>query len=281
MTTAGRYDSVAAASASRVISGYSTSFGWATRLLGEPVRTDVRSIYALVRIADEIVDDPDPILTPELRAAQLDDLEAETLRALRCSRSANLVVHAFSAVARRCGIDDSLVTPFFASMRADLTRSTHDPESLSEYVFGSAEVVALMCLRAFTVDEPAAYDRLAPNARSLGAGLQKVNFLRDLGDDVDILGRTYFPGLDPTTFTDEDRDALLDDIDHDLAFAAEAIPDLPSTSRRAVAVAHDLFAALSQRLRRTPAAEIRRRRIRVSDGRKALIVLRAMAGCTA
>ncbi|REE04292.1 squalene/phytoene synthase family protein [Citricoccus nitrophenolicus] len=273
---ANRYDRVAQASAAEVISGYSTSFGWASRLLAEPVRSDVRSIYALVRVADEIVDDPDPVLTPALRASQLDGLEAETIKALECSRSTNLVVHAFASVARRCGIGTELVQPFFASMRADLSQSSHDSQSLSEYVYGSAEVVGLMCLKVFTAGDPGSFERLAPAARSLGAAFQKVNFLRDLADDHDLLGRTYFPGLDPATFSDTHRDALLDDIDADLAVAATAIPLLPSSSRRAVQAAHGLFAALSRRLRQTPAAQIRQARVRVPDTEKALILFRAL-----
>ncbi|MFB9072345.1 phytoene/squalene synthase family protein [Citricoccus parietis] len=277
-TAANRYDRVAQASAAEVISGYSTSFGWASRLLAEPVRSDVRSIYALVRVADEIVDDPDPVLTPALRASQLDGLEAETIKALECARSTNLVVHAFASVARRCGIGTELVQPFFASMRADLSQSSHDSQSLSEYVYGSAEVVGLMCLKVFTAGDPGSFERLAPAARSLGAAFQKVNFLRDLADDHDLLGRTYFPGLDPATFSDTHRDALLDDIDADLAVAATAIPHLPSSSRRAVQAAHGLFAALSRRLRQTPAAQIRQARVRVPDPEKALILFRALTG---
>jgi 15-cis-phytoene synthase len=274
----GRYDQVAQASAATVISGYSTSFGWACRLLAEPVRTDVRSIYALVRVADEIVDDPDPSLDPVLRRTLLDGLEADTLQALGSGRSANLVVHAFAGVARRHGIDESLVRPFFASMRADLTRAEHTGQSLDDYVYGSAEVVGLMCLKVFTAGDRPAYDRLTPAARSLGSAFQKVNFLRDLADDHDVLGRTYFPGLDPERFTDAHRDELLDAIDADLAVAAAAIGELPPSCRRAVQAAHAFFAALSRRLRRTPAAQIRRQRIRVPDREKALILVRSLTG---
>jgi 15-cis-phytoene synthase len=274
----GRYDRVAQASAATVISGYSTSFGWACRLLAEPVRSDVRSIYALVRVADEIVDDPDPVLTPALRRVLLDGLEEETLRALESGRSANLVVHAFAGVARHHGLDESLVRPFFASMRADLTRSTHTGQSLADYVYGSAEVVGLMCLKVFTGGDPSVYGRLAPAARSLGSAFQKVNFLRDLADDHDVLGRTYFPGLDLEQFSDAHRDELLDGIDADLAVAAAAIPELPAASRKAVQAAHGFFTALSRRLRRTPAVEIRRRRVRVPDREKAMILVRSLAG---
>ncbi|MGO2721299.1 MAG: phytoene/squalene synthase family protein [Brachybacterium tyrofermentans] len=270
------YNRVAQRSARTVIAGYSTSFGWAVRLLEEPVRTHVRSIYALVRVADETVDDPDPLLPDTLRAQMLDDLAAETARAVQRGRSTNLVVQAFAITARRHGIGPELLDPFFASMRADLSVTEHDPASLQEYVHGSAEVVGLMCLRVFVAGDDAAYARLREPAQSLGAAFQKVNFLRDLAEDHDQLGRTYFPGLDPAHFSDAHRDQLLDDIDADLDRAAAAIPHLPGGSRRAVAAAHGLYSALSRRLRATPAAEIRRTRVRVPDHEKAQILVRVL-----
>lgn len=274
--SAARYDRVARKSAAAVISGYSTSFGWATRLLAQAERNDVRSVYALVRVADEIVDDPDLGPDPALRRRLLDGLEEETLDALVSGRSANLVVHAFAGVARQHGIDESLVEPFFASMRADLTRTDHTGRSLDEYVYGSAEVVGLMCLKIFIGGDAAAYERLSPSARRLGSAFQKVNFLRDLADDYDVLGRRYFPQLDPARFSDAHRDELLDDIDDDLAVAAAGIAQLPAGSRRAVQAAHALFDALSLRLRQTPAAEIRRTRVRVPDRQKAVILLEVL-----
>lgn len=273
-----RYDRVAQASAAAVIAGYSTSFGWACRLLREPVRTHVRNIYALVRVADEIVDDPDPAVPRAVREQMLTGLADEVDRALATGRSANLVVHAFVLTARRFGIGPDLVVPFFGSMRADLTERAHDEPSLAAYVHGSAEVVGLMCLRVFVGGDEADYTALAPAASRLGAAFQKVNFLRDLADDHDALGRTYFPGVDVDRFTDAQRDALLDDIDADLAAARTAIAHLPPDVRRAVRGAHDLFAALSCRLRDTPAIEIRRTRVRVPDRTKARILVRALAG---
>ncbi|WP_193312834.1 phytoene/squalene synthase family protein [Georgenia subflava] len=270
------FDRAATASAAVVIGEYSTSFGWACRLLAEPVRSHVRNVYALVRVADEVVDEPDPTWPAAERAVVLDRLEQETYDALRTGRSANLVVHAFACTARRYGIGRDLVEPFFASMRADLSVATHDDVSLADYIHGSAEVVGLMCLRVFTGGDRAAYARLAPGAARLGAAFQKVNFLRDLADDHDALGRTYFPGLAPESFDDARRDALLDEIDADLAAAARAVLELPVSSRRAVAAARGLFAELSRRLRATPAAEIRRTRIRVPDPVKARIVLHAV-----
>src|SRR5699024_2668742 len=129
-----------------MIASYSTSFGWACRLLAQPEREHVRNIYALVRLADEIVDDPSPGWPEQQRAALLDDLETETKRACASGYSTNLVVHAFARTARRYGIGGALIDPFFASMRTDLTISEHDQASLEDYVHGSAEVVGLMCL---------------------------------------------------------------------------------------------------------------------------------------
>lgn len=272
---AARYDAVAQASAAVVIAGYSTSFGWAARLLAEPVRTHVRDVYALVRVADEIVDDPAPWPAGQ-RAHLLTVLEEETYQAMSTGHSANLVVHAFALTARRYGIGRDLVGPFFASMRVDLALREHDPGSFADYVHGSAEVVGLMCLRIFVAGHDAAYLELAPSAVALGAAFQKVNFLRDLAEDHDERGRSYFPGVDVTRLDDATRDVLLDDIDADLRAARAGIGRLPASSRRAVRAAHDLFADLSRRLRATPAERILAARVRVPGPVKAALLARAV-----
>lgn len=274
-----QYDEVADASASLVISSYSSSFGLASRLLAPAVRTDVRNVYALVRVADEIVDAPRPDQDVEQRRAALDALEEQTAEALRTGASSNLVVHAFARSARRCEIDVALLTPFFASMRTDLERQEHDEESLRDYVYGSAEVVGLMCLRAFLADEPrrsAQYDAMAAGAQRLGAAFQKVNFLRDIGEDGDDLGRSYLVGLDPQRPDSGAWHGWLDDVDADLAAAARVVPALPRSSRVAVCTAHDLFAELSARLRRTPVQEARTTRVRVPHPVKARIAATAL-----
>ncbi|HET6699408.1 MAG TPA: phytoene/squalene synthase family protein [Nocardioidaceae bacterium] len=273
----GLYDRVAEASAAVVIRAYSSSFGLAALLLGGPVRARIRNVYALVRVADEIVDNPDPALGPEARATMLARLHGDVRHALQTGYSANLVVHAFARTATRCGIGEDLVDPFFASMRMDLDTRVHTPESFERYVYGSAEVVGLMCLRVFLA-EGGDYERLAPGARRLGAAFQKLNFLRDLAEDHDILGRCYFPGLDLERFDDADRDRILDDIASDLDAAAAVIPALPTSSRRAVRVAHATFAELAERLRATPAAQIRRTRVRVPDPVKLRLVAGALYG---
>lgn len=277
------YDDVSQSSAAVVIRRYSSSFGLASRLLDRPVRTQVRNLYALVRVADEIVDNPDPTLGRDARDRMLTRLQEDVRQALETGYSANLVVHAFARTAIACGIRADLVDPFFTSMRMDLDTRTHTPESFARYVYGSAEVVGLMCLRAFLAERPAgeaarAYDRLAPGARCLGAAFQKLNFLRDLAEDHDTLGRCYFPGLELARFDDAARDRILDDIDADLAAAAAVIPDLPPSSRRAVRAAHATFGELATRLRATPAAHICRQRVRVPDAVKLRIAARAMYG---
>ena len=278
------YDAVAEGTAAVVIRQYSSSFGLASRLLAEPVRTQVRNIYALVRVADEIVDNPDPALGPLPRARMLDWLQDDLRHAMDSGYSANLVVHAYARTARAVGIEQAIVDPFFDSMRIDLETTVHTRESFDRYVHGSAEVVGLMCLRVFLAAPDASpgrsssYDALAPGAQRLGAAFQKLNFLRDLADDHDLLRRDYFPGLTVDRFCDADRDRILDDIDADLAAAAAVVPALPPSSRRAVRAAHATFAELGARLRHTPAAELRRSRVRVPTAVKLRIAASAISG---
>ncbi|ROQ39985.1 phytoene/squalene synthetase [Frondihabitans sp. PhB188] len=283
MTRLALYDRVAHEASADVIRRYSTSFGLASRLLGADVRAHVENIYALVRVADEIVDGPaaeagaDPAECERI----LDEFERETEQAIAIGFSANLVVHAFAATARETGFAQELTAPFFASMRRDLHAAEHDQASFDLYVYGSAEVVGLMCLRAFL--QGRTYDartlvKLENGARALGAAFQKVNFLRDLSDDFETLGRSYFPGVDPASFSDSERDRLVADIDADLAVARECLEFLPSSSRRAVALALGLFAELNRRLAVTPAVELMRTRIRVPNPVKLRIAARAAAG---
>ncbi len=271
------YDRTARDAAAVVISRYSTSFGLASRLLGARPRPHVRNVYALVRVADEVVDGPAAAagLSEEAARMVLDDLESETLAAVERGFSANLVVHAFARTARECGIDEALIRPFFASMRTDLSTRAHDDASHDAYVYGSAEVVGLMCLQVFVNagrrHPVTPSSQLIDGARRLGAAFQDVNFLRDLDHDAAALGRDYL-GLGSGAVT---RDAVLARIDADLAAAAAAVPGLPRDCRRAVTAAHDLFAELSARLRAQPHAS---ERVRVPDPVKARLAARAWLG---
>ncbi|MFC0680404.1 phytoene/squalene synthase family protein [Lysobacter korlensis] len=277
------YTRVAERSASTVIAGYSTSFRAASRLLAGDVRQHVENIYALVRIADEIVDGAaeDARLDRETAAQALDELERDTATAIERGYSANLVLHAFAGTARQAGFGTELTAPFYASMRMDLTRAEHDAESFERYVYGSAEVVGLMCLRVFERGrpaDPARTARLEEGARRLGAAFQKVNFLRDLAADFEALGRSYFPGVDVARFTEADKHRILDDIDADLHASAATIPELPASARRAVALAQGVFTELAERIRRTPADQLLRSRVRVPDPVKLRIAAAAAAG---
>ena len=283
MTRISLYDRVADETASIVIRRYSTSFGLASRLLAAPVRRHVENIYALVRVADEIVDGAatDAGLDALGAAGILNDLERDTEAALIAGFSANLVVHAFARTARESGFGAELTKPFFESMRADLSETEHDAESFDRYVYGSAEVVGLMCLRSFLLGHAISEQtdaRLTHGARRLGAAFQKVNFLRDLSADFETLGRSYFPGVAVDSFTEADKNRLLDDIDSDLRESAAVLPLLPNSSRRAVALAQGLFTELAVRLRATPADELVRSRVRVPDPVKLRIAAGAIAG---
>jgi 15-cis-phytoene synthase len=279
------YTDVAEQAASLVIRRYSTSFGLASRLLGPTIRQGVENVYALVRVADEIVDGgaDEAGLERQVAARLLNELERDVERALDEGYSANLIVHAFARTARDAGFGTELTEPFFESMRMDLSQTQHDDESFRRYVYGSAEVVGLMCLRLFVVGQAYTDQQLVTleaGARSLGAAFQKVNFLRDLQADVDALGRSYFPGIDVATLSEAQKTALVDDIDVDLAAAAATLPLLPRSSRRAVALAHGLFAELNRRIRATPASTLIHTRVRVPDPVKLRIALGASAGRT-
>jgi phytoene synthase len=279
------YDRVAEETASIVIRRYSTSFGLAARLLEPRARQHIENIYALVRLADEIVDGEAAAagLGPVDAARILNELERETEFAMDRGYSANLVVHAFALTARETGFTRSLTEPFFDSMRSDLSETEHDQESFDRYVYGSAEVVGLMCLCAFlqgTTKTAEETTELESGARALGAAFQKVNFLRDLAADFRELGRSYFPGVSVDSFTEADKNRLLDDIDADLRTSAAVLPKLPAGSRRAVALAQSLFADLAARLRATPAERLVTTRIRVPNPTKLRIATTAALGRT-
>ncbi|MDQ0643362.1 phytoene/squalene synthase family protein [Microbacterium murale] len=280
------YTATANASARVVIRRYSTSFGWASRLLPGSMRDHIARIYALVRVADELVDGPAEAagVDRETRAAMLDDLEAETERGLRLGFSTNLVVHAFATTARAHGIGMELCAPFFASMRRDLDAAVFDEAQLDEYIHGSAEVVGLMCLAVFEDGSnrgSGERERLQEGARRLGAAFQKVNFLRDFSGDHDELGRTYLPAAAPVspapTLTDDSKAEAVASIRDDLRVADAAIPLLDPSCRPAVWAARAMFGELTDRLDAAPASALMTSRLRVPDPVKARILVRALA----
>jgi phytoene/squalene synthetase len=191
------------------------------------------------------------------------------------------VVHSFAITARTAGIGNEIIEPFFKSMRMDISKKKFNKKDFDEYVYGSAEVVGLMCLKVFISGIPQTEKErltLVRGARALGAAFQKVNFLRDLKADEIGLGRTYFPGIALDKLSDLEKNKLCDDIDNDLEIAAATIPMLPSDSARAVKLAYSLFQGLNNRIRNQPIQKIKENRIRVPNFEKLLILFRVMVG---
>jgi phytoene synthase len=280
MTGIDLYNATAAASAAIVIRRYSTSFGWASRLLDATRRQHIANIYGLVRLADELVDGPAEAAGVDVatRGALLDELEADTVRALQLGFSTNLVVHAFALTAREHGIGRDLTEPFFASMRTDLDETSFDAVDLDAYIYGSAEVIGLMCLAVFEagrVRGAAHQERLRAGARALGAAFQKINFLRDYAEDHDVLGRAYFPGT-AGGLTEQAKADAIASIRADLRISDDALPLLAPGCRAAVWAAQAMFRALTDRLEAASAAELMRTRVRVPDPVKLRILSRAL-----
>lgn len=277
-----RYDRACAKAAQEVILTYSTSFSLATRALAKQVRTDICNLYAMVRIADEIVDGTAAAagMGHEDISAELDAYERAVLAAPSARFHTDPVLHAYAMTARRCEFDPEHVTAFFSSMRRDLNQASYDQDGFDDYVYGSAEVIGLLCLSVFLADHPVTDEeraRLTAGARSLGAAFQKVNFLRDLAEDTDVLGRTYFPGLADCELTEERKGELVADIRRDLADARAVIPLLPLSARIGVLAAAELFRELTDRIDELPAAELSERRVSVPGPTKAVLLARAAA----
>jgi phytoene synthase len=266
--------------AADVIGRYSTSFTLASRLLSAPVRRDIVNLYAVVRTADEIVDGAAASAGegPAQVRQLLDGYEDAVTTAGDHGFHTDPVLHAWAGTVRRCGLDMDQMHAFFASMRADLTPTVHDRDSLAAYIHGSAEVIGLLCLDIFLTHggtTGADRDRLADGAAALGAAFQKINFLRDVGEDVTLLHRAYLPG----DLTEETKDRLLDDAAADLARGSSRVADLPAGSRAGVAAAAALYGDLLDRLRATPAADLvgpGARRVRVPAARKLWLTAKAV-----
>lgn len=266
------YADVAYRSSRLLTLAYSSSFGLSSRLFARPLRAHIYAVYGLVRIADEIVD----TYTGPEAGALLDRLEDDVRHAIKRGYDPSPVVHAFALTARTYGIGDDLTHPFFHSMRIDLQPQTYDESLYRDYIHGSAEVVGLMCLRVFCDGDDATYRALAPGAAALGAAYQKINFLRDLADDHARLGRVYFPGVAFDTFDDQAKQAIVRDITKDFTLARAALVRLPRSSRVAVTTSYVYYAALLDKLARTPAAVIKQRRIRLPDTLKLLLLIKVI-----
>lgn len=253
--------------ARRLTERYSTSFSMSSRLFDTGIRPHIYAIYGMVRIADEIVDTHKGEYAPE----RLDAFEADVLRSIADGYSSNPILHAFAHTARKYAIGDELIRPFFKSMKMDLSQLTYSPEEYAEYIYGSAEVVGLMCLRVFVDKDEILYEVLLPGARALGSAYQKVNFLRDIKTDYSELGRIYFPGMTFEEFDEIKKDEIVHDIERDFTRAEEAVVRLPVSSQKAVKMSILYYRALLKKLKSAPVEDIKSRRIRVPNSHKLVL----------
>jgi phytoene/squalene synthetase len=250
---------------SRLITNrYSTSFSLGIKMFAKEYREAIYSIYGFVRFADEIVDTFHHYPKSDLLAS----FKKDTYLAIEHQISLNPVLHAFQKTVNHYGIDRELIDAFLTSMEMDLRTNTYGRELYDEYIYGSAEVVGLMCLRVFCHGDQAQYDRLKEPARSLGAAFQKVNFLRDLASDFEDRGRVYFPKVDFNNFTEADKTLIEAEIKQDFDHAYEGIKQLPRGARLGVYLAYVYYLNLFKKIRSASASRVAQERIRVHDGKK-------------
>ncbi len=250
---------------------YSTSFCSAIRLLHKDLRTPIYNIYGFVRFADEIVDTFHDYDKSQL----LEEFKNETYNAIERRISLNPILQSFQITVNEYQIDLHLIDAFFKSMEYDLNKKSYDDEGYKDYVYGSAEVVGLMCLSIFCEKDRQQYEKLKPFAKSLGAAFQKVNFLRDVKADFQQLERTYFPDVDFRNFTSETKKKIEEDIMYDFSNAYKGIIELPLKARFGVYVAYKYYLSLFKKIKRTQPAKILEQRIRIPNYSKAFIVVRA------
>lgn len=250
---------------------YSTSFSSAIRLLHADLRQPVYNIYGFVRFADEIVD----TFHEHDKERLLASFKKETYDAIREGISLNPILHSFQLTVNKYKIDLALIEAFFKSMEMDLDKSVYNQEGYNEYIYGSAEVVGLMCLYIFLDGDTEAYKKFRPFAQSLGAAFQKVNFLRDVKADYNQLNRTYFPGLDFSSFTDRQKREIEEDIQRDFDHAYQGIIRLPAKAKFGVYVAYKYYLSLFRRIKQLQPARIMNERVRIPNYGKLMILLRA------
>jgi phytoene/squalene synthetase len=231
-------------------------------------RDPIYAIYGFVRFADEIVD----TFHEFPKRALFDRFKEDTYRAIDERISLNPVLHTFQLTVHQYGIERALTEAFLRSMEMDLEQNRYDPESYNEYIYGSAEVVGLMCLRVFCEHNIEQYESLKEPARRLGAAFQKINFLRDIKSDFDDRGRVYFPGVDFQKFTEKDKLDIEDNIAADFEAALLGIKNLPEGARFGVYLAYKYYTQLFSKIKNAPARRIAMERFRVSDKRKLYLI---------
>lgn len=272
MTKLNLYDKISLKCSRAVTTGYSTSFTLGIKTLAPRHRNAVYAIYGFVRLADEIVD----TFFDQRQREMLDKFRVDTEEAIASRISSNPVLHSFQWTVNTYGIDREFIDAFLCSMEMDLERKSHDQSSYNEYIYGSAEAVGLMCLRVFCYNDPENFDRLIEPARKLGSAFQKVNFLRDIRSDYIDRGRIYFPGVDFSKFSMADKKLIEENIAAEFSDALKGIRILDRGSRRGVYLAYSYYLALFGKIRKTPPEAVTGKRFRISDGRKLLLLVKAI-----
>ena len=259
------FDHVASNSSRQVTKAYSTSFSTAVKILSPEIQADIHNIYGFVRFADEIVDtfhDWD-------KETLLNKFENDFYEAMDIGISLNPIIHSFQKTIKKFDIDIELVKAFLKSMRMDLSKKTYlNQEEYEEYIYGSADVVGLMCLKVFVHGDQDKYDDLKYSAQRLGSAFQKVNFLRDIKSDAELLERSYFPGIDLKKIDTETKNRIIEEIEHDFREAYKGLIRLPGSSRFGVYTAYVYYKQLLHKLKKTESTGILEKRIRVSNPEK-------------
>ena len=267
------FDEVSFDTSKLVTKKYSTSFSLAVKMLSTTIRSAIYNIYGFVRFADEIVDTFHDYKKEEL----LDDFENEYYKALENGISLNPILNSFQATVKRYNITDDLVKAFLKSMRADLSKTEYQTqEEYNEYIYGSADVVGLMCLKVFVDGDDEKYNELKDAAMRLGSAFQKVNFLRDLKDDFELLNRSYFPNVDLASLDTVSKQLIIKEIEDDFDYAFNhGILKLPVEAKFGVYMAYRYYRRLLKKLSSVPSSEIIETRVRISDPMKINLLARS------
>ena len=259
------FDTVSNSCSKQVTNAYSTSFSLATKMLAPSIRQDIYNIYGFVRFADEIVDSFHDYDKPTLFNRFEKDLE----NALTEKISLNPILNSFQQTVHLYSIDQELISAFMKSMRMDLSKSEYlTDKEFKEYIYGSADVVGLMCLKVFVKGNTQKYEALKSAAMSLGSAFQKVNFLRDLKEDFEGLSRSYFPNTNLNALDEDSKKKIIEDIEEDFKKGYQGILHLPAEAKFGVFMAYRYYRKLLKKLAKTPALEIKNSRIRVPNYQK-------------
>lgn len=266
------FDKVSEDSSKIVIKRYSTSFYFSSSLLSKSIRQDIFNIYGFVRLADEIVDTFHEFPKKEL----LNEFEEELWRSIENKISLNPILNSFQNTVNRYSIPKDLIRSFLDSMKMDLEKKEYNSlEEYKKYIYGSADVVGLMCLKVFVKGSDTLYSDLSDYAISLGSAFQKVNFLRDLKDDSNILKRVYFPNVNMDDFNEESKKEIINEIELDFKNAIKGIARLPKNSRFAVYIAYRYYNKLLKKLKRTSSENIVKKRVRIHNFQKFTVIARS------